>query len=449
MRSEASADVVVVGAGVSGLAAARALAAGGASVIVLEARDRVGGRTLSLPLGKGVFDLGGQWLGPMQQRAHRLVKELGLGLFPTWDRGTRVMDINGRRSTYEGNLPSMSWLKLIELQIGLVIMNRASGRVPAAEPWSLPDAAALDAMTVETWRRRFTLSGDARGVTDVALRTVFGVEAGELSLLHFLAYLNAGGGLMKLVDVRDGAQQDRFVDGAQELSKRLAAALGERVVLSTPVHRIAQGDEVVAESGAGIYRARRLIVALPPHLAGRIDYEPALPPARDALTQRFPMGATIKCLALYERAFWREQGYSGEAVANCGPITVVFDNTSHDGAQPALIGFIVGRAAREWGARPAEERRRAVLAAYARFFGAAAERPTAYAEQDWSTERWTGGCPVGCAAPGALSQFGQSLRQPVGRIHWAGTETAIEWTGYIEGAIEAGERAAHEVLALL
>ncbi len=445
-----SADVVVVGAGLSGLAAARALTAGGARAIVVEARDRVGGRTVSEPVGKGVFDLGGQWIGPHQRRLHALVRELGLPLFPTWDRGAKVLQLDGHRSTYTGNIPALSPLALVQMQLALSLTNRASARVSAYRPWAMPDAARLDAITVEQWRRRFMRSRSVRAVMDVAVRTVFGAEASEISLLYFLAYANAGGGLMRLVDIENGAQQDRFVDGAQSVSVRVAAALGERVVLSAPVRALAQdADGVTVQTDAGRFRARCAIVAVPPALAGRIAYTPAMPAQRDALTQRFPMGATIKCLALYERAFWRERGLSGEGITNVGPVAVAFDNTSHDGTQPALLGFVVGRAAHEWGARPASERRAAVLASYVRMFGAEAAEPTHYVEKDWSQEPWSGGCPVGVMPTGALSQFGPALRQPVGRIHWASTETAVEWTGYLEGAIESGERAASEVLQRL
>jgi monoamine oxidase len=190
-------------------------------------------------------------------------------------------------------------------------------------------------------------------------------------------------------------------------------------------------------------------VAIPPALAGRILYDPPLPALRDQLAQRVPMGATIKCHALYEQPFWRALGYSGEAVCDGDPISVVFDNTSHDGAQPGLLGFIVGRAARIWSGRDPEQRRAAVLAAFARFFGPEAASPIEYVEKDWAVDPWAGGCPVGVMAPGTLTTFGPALRTPVGRLHWAGTETAVEWNGYMEGAVESGERVAREVATAL
>jgi monoamine oxidase len=161
------------------------------------------------------------------------------------------------------------------------------------------------------------------------------------------------------------------------------------------------------------------------------------------------MGATTKVFAFYERTFWRERGLSGEALCPGGPISVVFDNTSHDGAQPCLLGFVVGRSARELARLPGAEQRRAALAVLGRFFGAEAERPTDVVFQDWSAEPWTRGCPVAVMPPGAHTMFGPALREPVGRLHWAGTETATEWMGYMEGALQSGERAAAEIAARL
>jgi monoamine oxidase len=277
--------------------------------------------------------------------------------------------------------------------------------------------------------------------------SVAGPEARDLSMLYFLAYLRAGEGLMHLVEIEGGAQERRFVGGAQSLSKGLALMLGARVVLHAPVRAIVQSaDGVVVRSDAGEVPCKRVIVAIPPALAGRIDYAPLLPALRDQLTQRFPMGATAKVFAVYRRAFWREQGFSGEVVADRGPASVVFDNTGKDGEHPSLLGFVVGQAAREWSTRAPGERRDAYLAQLARYFGEEARQPIAFVDQDWSVEAWTRGCPTGILPPGGMTAAGRALREPCGRVHWAGTETATEYTGYMEGALQSGERAAAEVV---
>jgi monoamine oxidase len=325
-------------------------------------------------------------------------------------------------------------------------IEKLAQATPAATAHTLDNATELDSMTVAQWCDRHARNPRVRALVAVTTRVVFGAEPEELSALFFLAYLNAGGGLERLVEIADGAQQDRFVTGAQSVSKALAAELGEAVRLNSPVRHIAHGPTgVVVSTAQDAIAADAVIIAVPPALVNRIDFDPPLPADRDALNQRMPMGATIKFIARYERAFWREAGFSGEVVCSDGPLTVVFDNCSHGGT-PALLGFLVGRHAREWGPRPFEERREAVLQSFARWFGDEALSPIQVLEKDWAQAPWTRGCPIGTAGPGVLSVHGQSLTAPIGRIHWAGTETATEWRGFMEGALQAGERAAEQAL---
>ena len=443
--------MVVAGAGLAGLTAARRLTEAGVKVAVLEARDRVGGRTYSADVGGLRVDLGGQWIGPTQDRMEALVGELGLDMFPTHHAGRKVLFVGERRSTYRGDIPSMAPHRLVLLQATISRLERLCRRVGAdPEPWTRADATRWDAETVETWKRRNIPSAAVRGVFDAAVRTVFGAEAAELSMLHALSYLSAGGGLMRVVEIRGGAQERRFAGGAQAVSLGLAERLSAPVVLASPVRTIEEtrgGVRVVGDDGE--WRAKRVIVAMAPVMAGRIGYDPPLPALRDELSQRSPMGATIKFHALYERAFWRDDGYSGEAVYTDGPISAAFDNSSADGSAAALLAFSVGAAARRIGALDPAARRREVTGALVRAFGPRVGEPTAWLEKDWSADPWTRGCPTGNFPPGVLSMFGPALRAPAGRIHWAGTETATEWTGYMDGAVRSGERAADEVLAAL
>lgn len=321
-------------------------------------------------------------------------------------------------------------------------------RVPSGTPWKAPRAEQHDATSVEAWIARVAFGRDARAMLAHTIRMTFGVEPREMSLLHFLAWIASTGSFADLTGIEGGSVQDGIAGGAQTISQRLTASLGERLVLSAPVRRIAQDDDgVTLESNAGVFRARVAIVAVPPLLAGRIAYEPALPALRDGLTQRFPMGAAIKCVALYQRPFWRDLGFIGEAVGDRGPVGYVLGESHGEGG--ALIAFLEGATARKWSTRPAIERRRAVLADLAHFFGREAEEPAAYVEVDWNAEPWTLGCSAGVLPAGVLTNFGPALREPVGRLHWAGAETAREWFGFMEGAIESGDRATREVLARL
>jgi monoamine oxidase len=442
------ADVVVVGAGLSGLACARALRDKGAKVVVLEARDRVGGRTLSRRFGGAMFDLGGQWLGARQPRLAALASELGLRTFRTFDTGKKVLDAAGRTRTYSGTIPRLSPWALLDLQQALYRAERQARAITPSRPLAGERAAELDGQSLGEWMRSAMHTEVAREVFATAIRVVFGAEPGELSLLWVTRYAAAAGGLMRLVEVPDGAQEKRFTDGAQTVSVRLAERLGDSVVTGAPVRAVEQTDGGVAvTSDKGRFEGRFAVMAVPPPLAARIAFSPGLPAARDQLLQRFPMGATVKVLALYERPFWRDRGLSGEVVFTRGPVSVVFDNTSEDGRVACLVAFIVGDPARQWAEKSEDARRAAVLDAFAAALGPEARRPLDYVEQDWATEPWSRGCPVANLGPGTLRTTAGILRAPVGRVHWAGTETADEWTGYLEGALEAGARAAAEILA--
>jgi monoamine oxidase len=303
-------------------------------------------------------------------------------------------------------------------------------------------------MTVEQWLNRHVRAQPAREVLTAAVRAIFAAEPRELSLLHFLFYLHSGGGLMPLVEIRGGAQQTRILGGAQQIAARLAEPL--HVVLNSPVHAITQhAESVTVHAQTGTYQARHAIVAVPPILAGKIDYTPQLPQARAALHAQMPMGAVIKCIMAYSRPFWREAGFSGEAVTNGEVVQVVFDDSPHNASYGMLVAFMLGDAARRWSTSPVGERAQVVRAELARLFGPQASTPIAYLDKDWTVEPWSRGCYVGLMPPRLLTQHGEALRAPVGRIHWAGTETATHWNGYMDGAIQSGERAASEILSTL
>jgi monoamine oxidase len=440
-------EFVVVGAGLSGLCCARALSKAGRDVVVVEARDRVGGRTESRAIGATRLDVGGQWLGAKQPRLSTLAHSLGVETFDQHHKGAKVLRVRGKRSTYQGSIPALAPHRLAEMQLALFRLDRLLDKLRIDAPLEGP-LADLDADSVETWTKQRVRSRTVRALLASAIRVIFGAELRDISMLYFLTYLRAGGGLMSLVEIEHGAQQKRFVGGAQTLSERAAAELSSRVHLSSPVRRIEQDEaRVRVLTDSHTFTANRVVVAIPPPLVARIDFSPNLPSERDQLLYRAPMGSMVKCLITYDRAFWREDGLSGELVCDDDPVCVGFDATSHDGAQPALVAFVGGRPARAWGRRDAQERQSEVLAVLARAFGEQARRPSAFIEKDWSADPWSRGCPVSVLASGALSSCAEGFAKPVGRVHFAGTETAREWTGYLEGAIEAGERAAAEVLA--
>jgi monoamine oxidase len=443
------ADVAVVGAGLAGLTAARKLTDAGSSVVVLEARDRVGGRILNESIGGGnVVEVGGQWIGPTQDRIYALAAEAGIETFPTHTAGKNLLELGGKVRRYTGTIPRLGPRVLLDVARAQRKLNRLAREVSPESPWSSPRAREWDGQTMRTWLDANVRTAAARSMFGIACSIVWGAPPEQISLLHVLFYISAAGSLELILDTEGGAQQDRFAGGSQRVALWLADQLGDRVRLSAPVRRIDQSEaavRIVAENCE--VHAERVIVAVPPNLAGRFTYEPALPANRDLLTQQMPQGMTTKCQAVYDSPFWRDEGLSGEAVSDRGPVGVIYDNSPPQGSPGVLLGFITGAEAREVAGLATDSRRQIVLDCFSRFFGERAKTPLQFIERSWEREEWTRGCPTCRFPPGGWTAWGPYLREPVGRIHWAGTETATVWSGYMEGAVQSGERAAQETLA--
>jgi monoamine oxidase len=440
------ADVVVVGAGIAGLVAARRLSEQGTDVVVLEARDRVGGRTLNHDLGDGkIVEVGGQWIGPTQDRIIALVAELGLDTFVTYvdgDVAYRVGGSSGRANSF----PKLSDEAFGDLVGAMGDLEAMAATIDIAAPWDAPSAEEWDSQTFSTFIKDRTKEPDARAMLELISGAVFTAASDELSLLHVLFYIRTAGSLPLLTDVIGGAQERRIIGGTQRISQVMADALGDRVVLGAPVRAIAQdGSSVTVDADGVTVRGRRCIVAVPPTVCDRIAFDPPLPGDRAQLQRRMAAGSVIKCNAIYDEPFWRADGFSGQIIDTTGPLTISFDNSPPDGVPGILMGFLEADHARELGRMPAEERKRLVLENLAHHFGPKALEPIDYVDRCWDEEEWTRGCYGANLPPGAWTRYGRAIRQPIGRVHWASAETATKWANYMDGAVESGERAADEV----
>jgi monoamine oxidase len=456
-RRTRKADVCVVGAGLSGLAAARTLVAADRRVVVLEARDRVGGRTLNRSIGGGhISEIGGQFGGPTQDRILALAKAVGVKTFLTYDSGSSVLVSAGVRSLYPAvpGLPDDPDVQ--QAIIASAKLDAPARQVGVAAPWKATKANEWDRMSLGEWMRSEVPSEKGRAIFITACQSIWGVDPDALSLLYVLQYVAAAGNaenpgsFLRLITTGGGAQERRFVGGSQVISEKVADRLGSRIVLKAPVRVVAQnGDGVRVVADGTTVEARHVILAVPPALASRLAYSPALPKGKAALLKALVPGSLAKATAVFDRPFWRDAGLSGQGVADTGPARTIFDNSPPDGSVGVLFGFVGGSAYAPWGGLPTDQRRAQVLESFATFVGDQARAPKDYFEQDWTKERWTRGCPVAHVAPGVLTKYGPWLRRSVGKVHFAGTETADYWLGYMDGAVRSGERAAREVLAAL
>lgn len=454
VRGRLNADVCVVGAGYAGLAAAWRLKQAGAKVIVLEARNRVGGRSLTAPLdGGGWVDYGGQWVGPTQDRFYALIKEMGGEIYPSPDFGKALQRdvLDPSKFIQLGNEVTDKYPGSDLIEPAFTKLDDLAKAIDPEKPWAHPDAEKLDAMTFAEWLRANIDNDNARAMVGDEVASIACASPSEISILEMAYLIRACNGLDKLFSGEGGAQQDRLIGGTQPIALKVAARLGNAIKLGQPVRRIKWSEKgAVVYSDAISVAARHVIVCTPPHLAGAIEYDPSPPTDRVQVTQRWPQGLVIKVQMVYAAPYWRDAGLSGASL----DFRAVVGETADSGVpeqysrKGIMTGFIYSREARKVAPLPAAERKKMVLAEMAEKFGPKALEPLEYHEMNWSTQQWTRGCFTGFLTPGATTLFRSAVRDPVGPLYWAGTETSTVWPSFIDGAIRSGELAAEQIRKL-
>ncbi|GMT08796.1 hypothetical protein PFISCL1PPCAC_93 [Pristionchus fissidentatus] len=464
-----SVDVIVVGAGIAGLTTARTLLQKDPSlkILVLEGKDRVGGRTLTVNVQTAnhttdKFDMGGQWVGRTQKELLALLDELKIELYDQYETGRKLAQMgNEKIRSYTASLPifaagTFSLYEVFDFLCNVFKMNRMSNKINLLDAFSWEGAAAADEQSVASYARSVSYTRSARDALDISIRAIYGAEAKRMSLLYHLLYCKSGGSFMDLTEITgNGAQAFRIKGGSQQISLKMAEALGDRVRLRTAVKHIETsegGPTRVTVANGDKLECKRLVLAIPPNQCGKLEFSPPLGYMKRRLYDNMTPGHLIKFVVTYQSSFWRAEGRSGEIISAGrtsvpGEVLAVvcsFDATTCNGS-PAIVGFIHAEL-HDW---TASERCNAVVKDLVRFLGTKAlSEFIAYEEKNWNTEPFNGGCPVDYVTPGNMDAF-MSIRDMHYGVHFAGTETAVVWMGYMSGAIESGKRAANEVLYAL
>lgn len=482
-------DVVIIGAGPAGLMAAYSLQKAGKTVAVLEARNRVGGRTWNGRVqdehGREHFiEIGGQWISPDQTRLMSLVDELGLKTFKRYREGESVyISPDGTRHTYSGDVMPVSETTNAEMDKLIALLNDMVDNMDVERPWDMPDAAALDAISFKDWLKQH--SDDQEAIDNVSIYIASGMltkPAHTFSALQAILMAASAGSFSNLVD-EDFILDERVIGGMQSVSLNMAQSLGDDVILNSPVRQInwatpdpstadelnnvdadvrngvpnngAPGD-VTVFSDKAVVKAQNAVLAVPPNLYHRIQFSPPLPRENMVAHQHISMGLVIKVHAIYETPFWREKGLSGTGFGGGRVVQEVYDNTNYgqnivddnenENPHGILVSFISDVHAEAMWALPADERKQRILSELAAYLGEETMHPIAFYLSDMAAEEWTRGAYATSYDLGGLSRWGHLQNQPAGPIYYACSDIAAEGYQHVDGAVRQGELAAQRIL---
>ncbi|MEJ6555085.1 flavin monoamine oxidase family protein [Microbacterium esteraromaticum] len=442
-------DVIIIGAGFAGLTAATLLAEQGRSVLVLEGRDRVGGRAFSGEVAGVTVDLGATWVAERHEAVLDLARFVGCTTTPQYHSGDNLLSMDGERVVWSGAMPLSGPVNAEDVGRVLEEFSALVETIDVDAAWNSPRSRELDAISFGAWLDKLEAGVSTRALMAVVARVQWGCGPGDVSLLHALRYVRAGGGLEHMLAVEGGQQQDRIAGGTQQIATRLAERLGDRVVLGAVVETIDQDEErgsVTVRTALGDATAPFVISTTAPAHRTAIRFQPELPPQGQGAARTWTMGSLSKAFVAYERPFWREEGLSGESIIDGGTFFITFDVSPSDDGPGVLMTFCDDRV---YDAFMPEDRRDRVVRQLTELYGPQAEQPVDYVDHCWGTDSFAPGGPNPSIAPFAMTSYGPALAEPHGRIHWAGSETAGAWAGTLNGAVLTGRRAATAVSELL
>jgi monoamine oxidase len=443
--STRSADVVVVGAGLAGLTAADQLSRAGHDVVVIEGRDRVGGRIHTVEVAGVPVDAGATWVAPHHAAVRELARRFDCEFVPQFQPGKGVMSFGGKRKV-EGATAMAPWGKLDLTRI-LGVLQKMVDCLPVSSPWEHPHAAHFDSMSLGEWLTLKHALKDTRKFMNMFSLVQWGAPVSDVSLFNALRYIKNLGGIEFMLTVEGGDQQDRVLGTTHTLVTRLAGTLEDCLLVASPVERITTaGERVTVETSRHAIDARYVIVTASPTHRSTIEFTPALPERHYGLARSWRLGALSKAFVAYDRPFWRDEGLSGEGMSDDETVFLTFDVSPHADGPGILMVFCDGRG---FDAYDKDERRRRVMRHLIHLYGAPARHAIDYTDFSWGNDSFAPGGPNPAVGPKTWTTFGPFLREPVGRVHWAGSETADETSGSMNGAILSGRRAAAEVAARL
>ena len=438
-------DVIIVGAGISGLAAAKHLVKNKKKVCILEAQNRVGGRIFSktTPSGK-VIDLGAQWIGEGQSNLISLLSEYSIKKFPDIAVGKHIQFLNNELRTYTNSIPDLGIIHLIDFYLALYRIEKDGESVSLDTPYKAKYAEEWDSMTVESWAKKHIHTKSVHEILDLYMESVFAASPRDMSFLFFLSTLHNSKGPVYGIE---GASAYRVDGGLSQLCERIAEDLKGSIILNCPVKKVSQSKEkVILQTATSSYSARKAIITIPPVLASQISFFPPLPPKRDKLHQRMPMGSAIKTFAIYKKPFWKANGFSGKIINNEGLVRLIYDGSPSDNSYGALVAFVLGKRSIEAENASEASITGAVLNTLVKFLGEEAKEPDEFIIYNWNHDPWARGGYSGYMPPGVMNGLGDTVHEPTGNIYWAGDQMTSKFLGYVEGAIESGLKAANDIL---